>query len=146
MQQFIFHVNNIGGDIMLKFNKDHIKDLQDFLYHSDIHDAYLECCNYEWHENRLKINVINKIFNVKIFLVFYNVDMFLTVGGNEFGSRETIISLTVEEDFSYLQNYLLKQSEYMEDSLYLLFQMFSGDELHIVSSDVSVEIIRLQSQ
>ena len=29
----------------------------------------------------------------------------------------------------------------MEDSLYLLFQMFSGDELHIVSKEVIVEIM-----
>ena len=55
-------------------------------------------------------------------------------------NRETIISLTAEEDFSYLQNYNIKHSEYMEDSLYLLFQMFSGDELHIVSKEVIIEV------
>ena len=42
--------------------------------------------------------------------------------------------------FSYLQKYLPNHGEYM-DSLYLLFQTFSGNELHIVSKEVIVEIV-----
>lgn len=58
------------------------------------------------------------------------------------GDRTTVLSLTVEEDFSYLQNHqLLKQCKYTKDDLYFLVQMFSGDELHIVSKEVIAEVI-----
>ena len=53
---------------------------------------------------------------------------------------QTILSLTVEENFSYLQRHIQNYRESMDDFLYLLFQMFSGDEWHIVSGEVTVEV------
>ena len=126
---------------MPRFNKNNIKELKEFLYNSYDHDAKLKNAKYDSGEDSLKIELFNPIFEVKITLTFHNIGIAFAVKGEWTGSRETIISLTVEEDFSYLQNYLLKHSDYMEDSLYLLFQMFSGDELHIVSKEVVVEII-----
>ena len=126
---------------MPRFNKNNIKELKEFLYNSYDHDAKLKNAKYDSGEDSLKIELYNPIFKVKIDLTFHNIGIVFSVKGEWSGNRETIISLTVEEDFSYLQNYLLKHNEYMEDSLYLLFQMFSGDELHIVSKEVIVEII-----
>lgn len=126
---------------MPRFNKNNTKELKEFLYDSYIHDAKLENVQYNCREDSIKIELFNPIFDVKLDLTFLNIGVALAIKGEWSGSRETIISLTVEEDSSYLQNYLLKHSEYMEDSLYLLFQMFSGDELHIVSKEVIVEII-----
>lgn len=126
---------------MPRFNKNNIKELKEFLYNSYDHDAKLKNAKYDCGEDSLKIELYNPIFNVKIDLTFLNIGIALVIKGEWSGNRETIISLTVEEDFSYLQNYLLRHSEYMEDSLYLLFQMFSGDELHIISKEVIVEII-----
>ncbi len=127
---------------MTIFDKNKIKEIQDFLYNSCVHDAKLENVEYKCGEDTIKIELFNPIFNVKINLTFHNIRVALMIKGKENGSRETIISLTAEEDFSYLQNYLPNHSEAIEDSLYLLFQMFSGDELHIVSREVSVEIVR----
>ncbi len=127
---------------MPRFNKNNIKELKEFLYNGYYHDAKLKNAHYDSGEDSLKFELYNPIFKVKINLTFHNIGIAFAVKGEWTGSRETIVSLTVEEDFSYLQNYLLKHSEYMEDSLYLLFQMFSGDELHIVSREVIVEIIR----
>ena len=126
---------------MLRYNKNNIKELKEYLYNSYVHDAKLKNVKYDCRQDSIKIELFNPISNVKIDLIFLNIGIALTIKGEWSGSRETIISLTVEEDFSYLQNYLLKHSEYMEGSLYLLFQMFSGDELHIVSKEVIVEII-----
>ena len=126
---------------MSRYNKNNTKELKEFLYNSYIHDAKLENAKYDCREDSIKIELFNPISDVKIDLTFLNIGIALTIKGEWSGNREAIISLTVEEDFSYLQNYLLKHSEYMEDSLYLLFQMFSGDELHIVSKEVIVEII-----
>ncbi len=125
---------------MTRYNKNTTKELKEFLYNSYVHDAKLENVKYDCREDSIKIELFNPISDVKIDLTFHNIAIALTIKGEWSGNRETIISLTVEEDFSYLQNYLLKYSEYMEDSLYLLFQMFSGDELHIVSKEVIVNI------
>lgn len=127
---------------MPRFDKSETKELKELLYNSCIHDAKLESVRYERGEDCLKVEAFNPIFNVKIDLTFRDVGIILMIGDNGLGSRETIISLTAEEDFSYLQNYIQKYSESIEDSLYLLFQMFSGDELHIVSKEVIVEIAR----
>ena len=126
---------------MPRFNKNNINELKKFLYNSNVHDAELGNIKYDCREESIKIELFNPISNVKIDLTFHHIGTVLTIKGKWPGSRETIISLTVEEDFSYLHNYLLKHSECMEDSLYLLFQMFSGDELHIVSKEVIIEIV-----
>ena len=126
---------------MLIFDKSKTQELKEFLYNSYNHDAKLENINYEGRGDGIKIELFNPIFDVKIDLTFLNIEIVFAVKGDWIGSRETVLSLTVEEDFSYLQHFLLKRSEYMEDSLYLLFQMFSGDELHIVAKEVIVEIV-----
>lgn len=127
---------------MPRYNKNNTKELKEFLYNSYVHDAKFENVKYDCREDNIKIELFNPIFDIQIDLTFLNIEIALAIKGEWSGNRDTIMSLTVEEDFSYLQNYLLKHSEDMEDSLYLLFQMFSGDELHIVSREVSVEIVR----
>ena len=126
---------------MPRFNKSNTKELKEFLYNSHVHDAKLKNFKYDCREDNIKIELLNPITDVKIDLTFLNIGIALTIKGEWSGNRETINSLTVEEDFSYLQNHLLKNGEYMEDALYLLFQMFSGDEVHIVSKEVIVETI-----
>ena len=126
---------------MPRYNKNNTKELKDFLYNSYVHDAKLENIKYDCREDNIKIELFNPIFNVKIALTFLDIGITFTIKGEWSGNRETIVSLTAEEDFSYLQNYLLKHNKCMEDSLYLLFQMFSGDELHIVSKELIIEIV-----
>ena len=134
-------LDNTGGKEMPRFNKNNTQELKELLYNSCVHDAKLEKVEYKCGEDSIKIELFNPIFNVKMVLTFQNIEPALAIKGKEHGSSETIISLTVEEDFSYLQTYLPKHCECMESSLYLLFQMFSGEELHIVSKEVVVEII-----
>ena len=127
---------------MLRYNKNNIKELKEYLYNSYVHDAKLKNIKYDCSEDNIKIELFNPIFDVEIALTFLNIGITLIIKGEWSENRETIISLTAEEDFSYLQNYLIKHSECMEDSLYLLFQMFSGDELHIVSKEVHHQNLR----
>lgn len=126
---------------MPRYKKSNIRELKEFLYNSCVHDAKLKNINYDCSEGNIKIELFNPIFDVKIALTFLDIEIMLMVKGEWCENRETIISLTSEEDFSYLQNYLIKHGESMEDSLYMLFQMFSGDELHIVSKEVIIEIV-----
>lgn len=127
---------------MPRFDKHNAEELKVFLYNSYVHDAKLENIGYECGEDILKIKLFNPIFDVKIDLTFYNVGLVLAIKGTEYGSHETLISLTMEEDFSYLQAYLTKYSKCIEGSIYLLFQMLSGDEFHVVSKEVIVDITR----
>lgn len=126
---------------MLKYNRNNTKELKAFLYNSYVHDAKLENIKYDYIEDSIKIELFNPIYDVKIVLTFVNIGIALTIKGEWSGNRETIVSLTVEEDFLQLQNCLSKHKEYTKDSLYLLFQMFSGDEIHIVSKEITVDII-----
>ena len=88
---------------MPRFDKHNAEELKVFLYNSYVHDAKLENIGYECGEDILKIELFNPIFDVKIDLTFYNVGLVLAIKGTEYGSHETLISLTMEEDFSYLQ-------------------------------------------
>lgn len=90
--------------------------------------------------NSIEIELYNTFFNVGMNLIFRNVEIALAVKGKEYGSSETILSLTAEEDFTYLKKYLSDCDESVDSNLYLLFRMFSGDELHIVSKEVIIEI------
>lgn len=127
---------------MPRYNKNSVKELKAFLYNSYIHDANLENVEYNCKEDRIKIKLVNPIFGVQIDLIFLNIGLALVTKGDWPGDRATVLSLTVEEDFSYLQNHqLLKQCKYTKDDLYFLVQMFSGDELRIVSEEVIAEVV-----
>ena len=119
---------------MPKYDKSSTNELKEFLYNSCIHDATIENVSFDGRDHLLRIEAVHTFFDVKISFAFYDVEMILATRGHDFGSYETIISLTVEEDSARLQ----KCSESMEDVLYLLFQMFSGDELHIVAREVVI--------
>ena len=126
---------------MPRYNKSNTKELKEFLHNSCVHDAKLKNIKYERGEDKIKIELFNPISDIKIDLTFLNIGIALAIKGEWPGNRETIISLTVEEDFSYMQKHLLKSKNYMEDYIYLLFQMFSGDEVHILSKEVIIEVI-----
>lgn len=128
---------------MSKYTKSNIEELKAFLYDSYVHDANLGYVEYSCKDDRIKIELYNPIFDVKIDLTFLDIVITLSIKGDWPGNRATLISLSVEKNLSYLQESLLKANEYMEDALYLLFQMLSGDELHIVSKEVIVEITNL---
>lgn len=132
--------SNVQRVTMPSYNKNNVKELKELLYNSYVHDAELENAEFDFKEDSIKITLSNPIFGAKIDFTFLNIETALTIKGDWQGERATIVSLTVEEDFSYLQKYLTKHGEYM-DSLYLLFQTFSGNELHIVSKEVIVEIV-----
>lgn len=131
-----------GVNAMPRFDKNSAEGLRKLIYNSYAHDAKLESVEYKCAEDELKIKLFNPIFNIKLDLDFHGVETVFAVKGKEYGSRDTLISLTVEVDFSYLQTYLKNSSTCSEDCLYMLFQMFSGGELHVVAKEVAVLIDR----
>lgn len=76
-------------------------------------------------------------YDVKIAMFFLDYNR-----GLLFGDNEKIYSLSVEEDYSCFENNFNLSECYYNGTLYILFEMFSGDVLHIVSKEVSVNIQR----
>ena len=88
------------------FDKNNIGELKEFIYKSCPHDATVENVKCSCKGNSIEIELYNTFFNVGMNLIFRNVEIALAVKGKEYGSSETILSLTVEEDFTYLKKYL----------------------------------------
>jgi len=125
---------------MIKFNKNKMPALRDFLYHSNVHDANLETIVYKSDEYRITIQLVNSFCNIKYDFTFCNIKLFLSIKGNEYGSQKSVLSMTAEDDFSYLKKYMQNFIDDSDDYVYTVIQMFSGDELHIISKEIIVEI------
>ena len=93
---------------MLAFDKSNANLLKELLYRSYVHDAKLESIRYDSEDKCIKIALTNSTFGVAYDLTFKNVEIALAIKGKEYGSSETLVSLTVEKDFSYLQVYIPK--------------------------------------
>lgn len=125
---------------MPRFKRSQIEGLKNYLYHSNVHDAKIEDYRYDRKQRIISIQAVNPIYGVRIYFTFEKAKAVLFICGNWHGSCDTIISTTVEEDYSRLQNCIQICGDSQNDYLYLVFQTFSGDELHIVSQEVSIEI------
>ena len=122
---------------MPMFNSSNIELLKQYIYYSNIHDSKVEVLLYNMNEKSLTIKAVNSIFGEKIDFIFDEVKSILFLSNNEQVDHETIISLTVEEDYSLFK--FFKNEYYVSKPVYLLFQMLSGDELHIISENVYIE-------
>ncbi len=125
---------------MPHFKVENVKELKSFLYDSCFHDATFKKIDYDYASGKLMIEAFNLFFNCKWKVDFSEIEtIFVTKGNWLFGSSEEISSLTVEDDFSYLKEYVPKFDKTIDEFLYLIFQTFSGDEIHIVCKEVTVE-------
>ena len=84
---------------MLVFDKSNANLLKELLYRSYVHDAKLESIRYDSEDKCIKIALTNSTFGVAYDLTFKNVEIALAIKGKEYGSSETLVSLTVEKDF-----------------------------------------------
>lgn len=123
---------------MLHFDKSKTKELEDYLYRSAIHDAVFKSSQYNTEKRMLSVEVFNPIYNIEIHFVFCDVKIVLFIPKNEIGSGKTINSLTVE-DCVNMERLICDCNEKLGDALYLLFQMFSDDELHVVCEKLFIE-------
>lgn len=131
---------------MTKFDKSKTEELKKFLYHIDSHDAEIMNSKYDIKNGIYYINLYNPIDKSAMHFIFYDVKIAMFFKdynrGLLFGDNEKIYSLSVEEDYSCFENNFNLSEGYYNGTLYLLFEMFSGDVLHIVSKEVSVDIQR----
>ena len=119
--------------------KSDIQKLKEYLYYSQIHDSIIESVKYNIKDEKLDIKAAIPMNGEKIHIAFSDVLFFLTACGNGYGANDTILSLTVEDDLSYPEECMQTCGVDFDDSVYVLFQMFSGKEIHVVSRNVSIE-------
>ena len=124
---------------MSTFTALQLEDLQNNLRCGLVHDAKIETLRYDRECKKLMIVAFNSAFNTKIKLICKDVKFLQFINTGEFSNSETILSLTVEKDYLQLLEGVFKCKDCFKNSLCLLIQMFSGDEIHIVSEEVCLE-------
>lgn len=126
---------------MPKFNKNNYSELTDYLCKSCDHDATLETLQYDFAHESLVISVFNEYVKQKINFTFYGVKMVFSVRGEYFGDRRTINCVSATEDFSYLEKYIQSGNFSVDNVLYLVFETIPGDEIHIVTNEVVIDVV-----
>lgn len=124
---------------MFRFDYSQINELKEFLYNSNDHDSEIQEINYEREKNSLCIRIFNPIYKTGLNITFKEVKIFISINGSYPLSRDTIIVICLEDDYSFIQNCMHVGKISEKDNLYLLFQMLSGDEFHIVAREVYIE-------
>ncbi|MBR1772080.1 MAG: hypothetical protein IJ747_08635 [Lachnospiraceae bacterium] len=121
---------------MVLFNKAKEADLKEYIYNSNLHDAIIMDSHYDRIKKELKLMIKSSISGKDIGVIFSGVDVLISISGTAYGERNVILSATIEEDFSPLGKCFPADREHNSDSIYMLFQMFSEDELHIVAKEI----------
>ena len=121
---------------MPSFDISNVDELKKLVYNSYVHDAIIKCIKYEF--DALNIKCFNYMFNTEYTLSFKQIKFKLEKKGDWGGSKETIFSLTIE-DISSLEKEIIDCDLDLCNCIYVVIQMLSGDELHIVASKISFE-------
>ena len=124
---------------MEKFDKIHTEELENFLFHSYVHDSEIMNIEYNCDTGDLRVMLYNPIFHVRTDLAFHDVEAVFARKGEWPGSRRTVISLSVQENSLYLQKALQIHTEYSADALPLLFEILSDDKLLVIAKTVTIE-------
>ncbi len=123
------------------FTSQNKRALQEFLVESSVHDAYYEEFLYNWEDKKLFVSLYNSINNKKIDMVFEGISILITTNLDIWGTNNTLLSLTVEDDALPIQSFLEKingDNKSFYNSLYVVFQNFSGNEMHIICEKVYI--------
>ena len=124
---------------MIKFDKSQYNALRTFLLASYVHDAQIEEFNYDHDVGTLYICAMNHFYRKNYRFSFLGLKSILYVNNHQYGSYETINSLSVEDNTTLAESPVYISGDQHNQYLYLLFQLISGDEIHIVSREVIIE-------
>ena len=132
---------------MPRFNIENVQALKDALYNSCFHDARITSIKHDYSSSTILLEAVNVYVKKEFKMEFHNVETLLATKGDWIcGNSDEIVSLSLENDFSYLRKSLTGYDKNIEMFLYLLFQTFSGDEIHVVCKEVSIDISTLDNK
>ena len=128
----------------MRFDVSQKEQVSLFLRELPTHDAKFSTVEYLPSKKELCIRLISFDNSYLLKLVFYQVRLLISTGFDLWGMNDTILALVLEDDFKIISS-LAKQISFhninMQDSLYFVFQSFSGNEIHIVCEAVETDLI-----
>lgn len=129
---------------MTKFDISKVEKLKEFLYHSNSHDAEIMNSKFDIKNGIYYIDLYNPTVKYYMHFIFYDVKIAMFFKDYNYGllmgNNEKIYCLSVEENYSCFNENLNLSDDYYDDTVHLLFEMFSGDALHVVCKEVSIDI------
>lgn len=123
---------------MQKFSKADKPELVKLLQSLPIHDADFKQIQYDKSNKRLNIILYNCIDEMKINIIFDEVCFFLSTDLDFWSNNQTISIFLVEENEDFIKPFLEKIHLKIINQLYFVFEAFSGNQIHIISSTISI--------
>lgn len=124
---------------MHQFSLTEKEELKKYLYFSSIHDSIIEKVQYDNSKDMLTLRISNPIDGAYYQMTFTGIRIMLFINGYKWGNDNSISSLTVEENYEQIKSLCEPSINPLNKYLYLVFQMFSGNELHILLDELSIE-------
>ena len=125
---------------MPKYNLQNLIQLREAVYYSNIHDASIASLTFDPSLMRVAIVARNTFFRKEIRFIFPEIKSFFSQKGNRKEGGSNIFSLTIDNP--------LTPSSVSEDTsngentnaMLFFFEMFSGNEIQIISECVDFEV------
>ena len=124
---------------MIRFNRSQRKELTRYLYSSYVHDARVDDIVFNPNNSQLNIRIENPFYKSVYCFSFLNVKAVLFANNHHFSGSDTINSITIEDDSTLSASSVRIVDDQCEQYLYLLLQMISGDEIHIMCGELFIE-------
>lgn len=124
---------------MPQFDIFKLHELHDYLYMSAVHDSRFKDIGYDPSQHVVKMILFNQILEKVISISFLNVKLLLSISDDKWGSDQSISSLTIEDIEQATDIFPKVDKRDLDGCIYLLFQLFSGNEIHIISKYVSFD-------
>lgn len=130
---------------MPKFDRSSLRELKDYLHADCVHDAEITAVQYDRAQRTLSIDAVNRFCGETLKWVFEGVEFLLFLNSPGVQNHEYISIVLVDEGYGDLQ----KQMKFIDPKLFscipLVFEMIAGDQLYLVSKNVTVEFGELDA-
>ena len=114
------------------FDSTNKNNLKEYLTVINTHDARFARFDFQKKENTLFIQTTNPVWGGQLSFEFQKVSAIHFTAGAEIGDPDEIIGVTIEDSCPSAKTV-------PENTLCLLFELFSGDEIYIVSKRIVIQ-------
>lgn len=126
---------------MYRFTFAEKEELKKYLYYKcSVHDAVIRKVQYDHYQDKLMLSIFNPIDKTRYEMTFAGIAILLSINGYKWGKYDgSISSLTIEDDYAPIEALREPGMKPNNEYLYLVFQMFTGNELHMLLNEVLIE-------
>ena len=130
---------------MPKFDKSKLDKLKACLCSDCVHDAEIIAIDYDRVRRTLSIEAVNFFCKETLNWLFEGVELLLFLNSPGIQNHEYISIVLVDEDYCELQQQMKSIDPKLLSCIPLVFEMIAGDQLYIVSKNVTMEYGKLDS-